>query len=84
MFELKVYGGCANGEILEVSKDEGDCTVTVGRSRTSRLVLNDPLLSKTQCRFIRKNSKWFLIDGGDHESSTNGTWVYMGNLTKVD
>lgn len=63
---MKVYGGCANGETVEVGANEGDCSVAVGRSRTNRLVLNDPLLSKTQCKFVRKNGKWYLLDGGDH------------------
>lgn len=57
--EVRLYGGCAKGEVLEYDMDE----ITIGRARHCRIVVNDPILSKIQCKFIRKNNKWYVVDG---------------------
>ncbi len=80
MLEIRVYGGCAKGEVLEVDlEDNPDTVVSIGRGRNCKLQLNDPILSKHQCKIVAKANKWQIID----EGSTNGTWIYMGNSTKV-
>lgn len=63
---VTVTGGSAQGSRFRVTQSG-----VLGRDPGSQLVLNDPYVSRTQCRFERRNGKFFVIDLG----STSGTAV---------
>lgn len=56
-----------------------DEEITVGRSEANELVLDDPLVSRTHCIFMRKGGVILLEDLGSH----NGTYVNEERLHQV-
>jgi DNA-binding CsgD family transcriptional regulator len=59
--------GPIGGRRITLDTDE----LTVGRSDQNDLVLEDPLVSRTHCIFMRKGGVYLLEDLGSH----NGTYV---------
>ena len=59
--------------------------ITIGRSQKCDIIIEDMMLSKIQA-FIEYNSKtkkFYLNDGDEMKESTNGTWVFILNATKI-
>ena len=66
-------------------KEDEDCIITIGRSQKCDIIIEDMMLSKIQA-FIEYNSKskkFYLNDGDGVKESTNGTWVFILNATKI-
>jgi|ERR1043165_8754337 len=61
-----IHGPIA-GRRVTLDRDE----LTVGRSDANELALDDPLVSRTHCIFMRKGGVFLLEDLGSH----NGTYV---------
>jgi hypothetical protein len=62
-----------------------DSIITIGRSQKCDIIIEDMMLSKIQA-FIEYNSKtkkFYLNDGDEMKESTNGTWVFILNATKI-
>jgi len=45
--------------------------MTIGRDRSSSIVIDDPLVSRNHCVIRRIRTAWYIEDLG----SKNGTWV---------
>jgi len=59
--------------------------IKIGRNQNCNVIIEDMMLSKVQC-IIEYNSKeknFYLIDGDGTKESTNGTWVFILNSTKI-
>ncbi len=69
-----IHGPIA-GRRVPLDADE----VTVGRSEGNELVLDDPLVSRTHCIFLKKGGVVLLEDLGSH----NGTYVNEERLHQV-
>ena len=66
-------------------KENEDSVITIGRSQKCDIIIEDMMLSKIQA-FIEYNSKtkkFYLNDGDETKESTNGTWVFILNATKI-
>ena len=66
-------------------KENEDSIITIGRSQKCDIIIEDMMLSKIQA-FIEYNSKtkkFYLNDGDEMKESTNGTWVFILNATKI-
>ena len=62
-----------------------DSIITIGRSQKCDIIIEDMMLSKIQA-FIEYNSKtkkFYLNDGDEMKESTNGSWVFILNATKI-
>lgn len=59
--------------------------INIGRNQNCDLIIEDMMLSKIQCRIeYNANDKCFyLCDGDGKKESTNGTWVFILNSTKI-
>ena len=59
--------------------------INIGRNQNCDLIIEDMMLSKIQCRIEHNaNDKCFyLCDGDGKKESTNGTWVFILNSTKI-
>ena len=59
--------------------------INIGRNQNCDLIIEDMMLSKIQCRIeYNSNDKCFyLCDGDGKKESTNGTWVFILNSTKI-
>ena len=68
----------------KIKKDE-DCLITIGRSQKCDIIIEDMMLSKIQAyiEYQAKTKKFYLIDGDGNKESTNGTWVFILNATKI-
>lgn len=58
--------------------------ITIGRSSSCDIAIEDLLLSKLQCTIKMINSKWFIFDGDGENFSTNGTWIYLVDPWKIE
>ena len=66
-------------------KENEDSIITIGRSQKCDIIIEDMMLSKIQA-YIEYNSKakkFYLNDGDGVKESTNGTWVFILNATKI-
>ena len=66
-------------------KNNNNTKITIGRSQKCDIVIEDMMLSKMQSS-IEYNSKddgFYLYDGDGEKESTNGTWVFILNATKI-
>ncbi len=66
-------------------KNNNNTKITIGRSQKCDIVIEDMMLSKMQSS-IEYNSKddcFYLYDGDGEKESTNGTWVFILNPTKI-
>ncbi len=50
-------------------------TWTIGRSPTADIQFLNPKVSRSHCRLIKKDGKWFVID----QPSVNGTFLESEN-----
>ena len=59
--------------------------INIGRNQNCDLIIEDMMSSKIQCRIeYNANDKCFyLCDGDGKKESTNGTWVFILNSTKI-
>lgn len=56
------------------------------------MVVNDSLLSRIHCSIFYENNKWNVRDGyivrdegtPYHKTSTNGTWMYLSDETRIE
>ncbi len=75
-----------NCDLKEYYIDENrDFYINIGRNQNCDIIIEDMMLSKTQCH-IEYNSVdkcFYLIDGDGRKESTNGTWVFILNSTKI-
>jgi len=62
-----------------------DSIITIGRSQKCDIIIEDMMLSKIQAfiEYNSKNKKFYLNDGDEMKESTNGTWVFILNATKI-
>ena len=89
--KLKIFGGANNGDIYQYHIDQmenGQKTITLGRTNECDVQINDKLLSKSQCyiqtEFFQDGSyRWVLFDGVNGKPSTNGTWLYINEDMQV-
>ena len=65
---LEITSGPLTGTTLDL---EGYEEVSIGRSSSCTLVLEDDFASGTHARLIKRGSDWFVED----EDSRNGTWI---------
>ena len=66
-------------------KENEDCIITIGRSQKCDIIIEDMMLSKIQAyiEYDSKTKKFYLNDGDGTKESTNGTWVFILNATKI-
>ena len=59
--------------------------INIGRNQNCDIIIEDMMLSKIQCRieYNLNNKKFYLNDGDGKKESTNGTWVFILNPTKI-
>ena len=69
---------------FEIDKNK-DFIINIGRNQNCDIVIEDMMLSKIQCRieYNLNNKKFYLNDGDGKKESTNGTWVFILNPTKI-
>ena len=75
-----------NCDMKEIEIDENsDSITTIGRSQNCDIVIEDMMLSKIQCsiEYNAKDKKIYLNDGDGKKESTNGTWVFILNATRI-
>jgi hypothetical protein len=62
-----------------------DSIITIGRSQKCDIIIEDMMLSKIQAyiEYNSKTKKFYLNDGDEMKESTNGTWVFILNATKI-
>ena len=75
-----------NCDMKQIDIDENiDSNTTIGRSQHCDIIIEDMMLSKIQCsiEYNSKTKKIYLCDGDDKKESTNGTWVFILNQTKI-
>ena len=75
-----------NCDMKQIDIDENiDNITTIGRSQHCDIIIEDMMLSKIQCsiEYNSKTKKIYLCDGDDKKESTNGTWVFILNPTKI-
>ena len=76
----------SNCDIKQIDLDENQNSfTTIGRSQHCDIIIEDMMLSKIQCsiEYNAKTKKIYLIDGDWKKESTNGTWVFILNPTKI-
>ena len=76
----------SNCDIKQINLDENSNSYTsIGRSQHCDIIIEDMLLSKVQCciEYNSKTKKIYLCDGDGKKESTNGTWVFILNPTKI-
>jgi hypothetical protein len=89
--KLKIFGGANNGETYQYhidSMQDGVREIHIGRTPECDIKINDKLLSKVQSTVVLEfdqagNFGWFLHDGYKSKPSTNGTWMYINDDTKI-
>ena len=54
-----------------------DNPISIGRSESVNIHIDDHSLSRVQCEIKYIEGKWHLIDGYGGKKSTNGTWLYV-------
>ena len=66
-------------------KENEDSIITIGRSQKCDIIIEDMMLSKIQAyiEYNSKTKKFYLNDGDGVKESTNGTWVFILNATKI-
>ena len=66
-------------------KENEDSIITIGRSQKCDIIIEDMMLSKIQAyiEYNSKTKKFYLNDGDEMKESTNGTWVFILNPTKI-
>ena len=69
---------------FEIDKNK-NFIINIGRNQNCDIVIEDMMLSKIQCRieYNLNNKKFYLNDGDGKKESTNGTWVFILNPTKI-
>ena len=75
-----------NCDIKQIDIDPKTNSYTyIGRSQNCDIVIEDMMLSKTQCciEYDAESKKIYLSDGDGKKESTNGTWVFILNPTKI-
>ena len=75
-----------NCDIKQIDIEENiDSNTTIGRSQHCDITIEDMMLSKVQCsiEYNSKTKKIYLCDGDGKKESTNGTWVFILNATKI-
>lgn len=75
-----------NCDVKQIDLDENSSSyTTIGRSQHCDIIIEDMMLSKVQCsiEYNSKTKKIYLIDGDGKKESTNGTWVFILNPTKI-
>ena len=76
----------SNCDIKQINLEENSNSYTsIGRSQHCDIIIEDMLLSKVQCciEYNSKTKKIYLCDGDGKKESTNGTWVFILNPTKI-
>jgi hypothetical protein len=75
-----------NCDLKEYDIDENrDFCINIGRNQNCDIIIEDMMLSKIQCHIEYNSSDkcFYLIDGDGQKDSTNGTWVFILNPTKI-
>lgn len=75
-----------NCDLKEYEIDEhNNFYLNIGRNQNCDIIIEDMMLSKIQCRIeYNSNNKCFYLNDGDGKrESTNGTWVFILNPTKI-
>ena len=69
---------------FEIHQDK-DSFIYIGRSQNCNVIIEDMMLSKVQCsiEYNSRENKFYLNDGDGKKESTNGTWVFILNSTKI-
>ena len=59
--------------------------LNIGRNQVCNIIIEDMMLSKIQCRieYSINDKCFYLYDGDGKRESTNGTWVFILNPTKI-
>ena len=59
--------------------------LNIGRNQVCNIIIEDMMLSKIQCRieYSINDKCFYLYDGDGKKESTNGTWVFILNPTKI-
>ena len=76
----------SNCDIRQINLEENSNSYTsIGRSQHCDIIIEDMMLSKVQCciEYNSKTKKIYLCDGDGKKESTNGTWVFILNPTKI-
>ena len=75
-----------NCDLKEFDIDENqNYLINIGRNQNCDIIIEDMMLSKIQCCIeYNANDKCFYLNDGDgKKESTNGTWVFILNPTKI-
>lgn len=75
-----------NCDLKEFDIDENkNYCINIGRIQNCDIVIEDMMLSKIQCciEYNAKDKCFYLNDGDGKKESTNGTWVFILNPTKI-
>ena len=72
--KLLITGGPLTGTLLPL----GSQSITIGRSPSATLVLEDPYVSTWHAEIVNQDGTWMLVDNG----STNGSFVDDERVTE--
>ena len=75
-----------NCDLKEFDIDENqNCFINIGRNQNCDIIIEDMMLSKIQCciEYNANDKCYYLNDGDGKKESTNGTWVFILNPTKI-
>lgn len=72
--KLLITGGPLTGTLLPL----GTQSITIGRSPSATLVLEDPYVSTWHAEVVNQDGMWMLVDNG----STNGSFVDDERVTE--
>ena len=92
MINVKIFSGNIKHGVLSFLPEKSP--ITMGRSQECEILIDDSMLSRVHCSVEYRNDGWFIIDGQKMEmkdkdkdvykNSTNGTWVYAFEDTKIE
>lgn len=72
--KLLITGGPLTGTLLPL----GNQSISIGRSPSATLVLEDPYVSTWHAEVVNQDGNWYLVDNG----STNGSFVDDERITE--
>ena len=69
---------------FEITENE-NFVINIGRNQQCDVIIEDMMLSKIQCymEYNCSEKSFYLIDGNGQKESTNGTWVFILNPTRI-
>ena len=85
MINLKIFSGNIRHGNLSFTPKQSP--FIIGRSQECDIIIDDNMLSRFHCSIEYRDDKWYITDGyidnNNIKKSTNGTWIYALEDTKI-